>query len=106
MIMWHIWKSRNAWSFNNELTDPLDILAKALSEYNEYLDIVLANSSNANSQETSDYQLRVPNDGICLFVDVGLQVESKKASIGLVAMDTMVFCFMRMEPRSSLLGSL
>ncbi|KAK6775504.1 hypothetical protein RDI58_026505 [Solanum bulbocastanum] len=100
--MWHIWKSRNAWSFNNESTDPPNIVAKALSEYNEYLDVVLANSSNANFQETSDYQVRVSEDGICLFVDAGLQVESKKASIGLVAMDSIiarVFCFMPINPR-------
>ncbi|KAK6797631.1 hypothetical protein RDI58_005333 [Solanum bulbocastanum] len=87
MIMWHILKSRNAWSVNNELTDPPDIVAKVLSEYNEYLDKVLINSSNANFQETSDYQVRVTEDGICLFVDAGLQVESNKASIGLVAMN-------------------
>lgn len=63
-------------------------MTNALSEYNEYLDIVPANSSNAKFQETSDYRLRVSEDGICLFVDAGLQVESKKASIDLVAMDS------------------
>lgn len=69
MIMWHIWKSRNAWSSNNELTNPLHIMTKTLFEYNEYLDILLANSLNAN---------------ISLFVDAGLQVESKNISIVLV----------------------
>ncbi|XP_059294831.1 uncharacterized protein LOC132047870 [Lycium ferocissimum] len=85
MIMWHIWKSRNAWCFNNELTDPSDIVAKDLFEYNKYLEIILAESSTGNVRENNEYQGTVPQEGICFFFDAGLQVESKKASVGLVA---------------------
>lgn len=49
---------------------------------------MLTNSSNGALQANYECQLRMPEDEICLFIDVGLYVESKKASTDFVAMDS------------------
>ncbi|OIT29149.1 hypothetical protein A4A49_63594, partial [Nicotiana attenuata] len=73
--------------FRNEKSEPLDIVAKALFEYNEFIEIRLSNSPNGTLQESYESSLTIPGDGICLFVGAGLHVERKKAIIGFVAMD-------------------
>ncbi|KAK6776333.1 hypothetical protein RDI58_027334 [Solanum bulbocastanum] len=49
---------------------------------------MVVDSANGNLQENYENQLVVPEKGLCLFVDAGLQVEPNKASIGLIAMDS------------------
>ncbi|XP_070014232.1 uncharacterized protein [Nicotiana sylvestris] len=88
IIMCHIWKGRIFWYFSNEKSEPPDIVAKALFEYNAFTEIMLVNLPNSTLQESYEYSLTMLEDGICLFVDAWLHAERKKASIGLVAMDS------------------
>lgn len=88
MIMWHIWKSRNAWYFNNELTDPSNLVTKTLFEHNKFLELTFVHSPNENSKVNYQILLKVHEYEICLLVDAELQVKSNKTSIGLVFMNS------------------
>ncbi|OIT36550.1 hypothetical protein A4A49_55613, partial [Nicotiana attenuata] len=96
--MWQIWKAKNAWYFNNERFESIDIIFKSLFDYHEYKDILdTCSSTSPQNGICLAAQLTNHQDSILLFTYAGLQKigddplgrrNARRASIGVAAMDS------------------
>ncbi|XP_015168279.1 uncharacterized protein [Solanum tuberosum] len=88
-IMWQIWKARNSKSFNGEISNPNDIVNKALFDFHEYeSNLIPLFSPIVIPACNDDRNITMAQNDIVVFADASVHKEKKTTNIGVVAMDS------------------
>ena len=78
----------NSWLFDQERLEPRDIVSTSMFDYKEYKELLKKCISSSSSINYLVIKVTKLQDDILLFTYAGLKNDDGRASIGIVAMDS------------------